>query len=403
MRRYLPQRDYLKLISTGRKSAVADKWGLPLSGRWLWRWKDRIDRAFMARFDPLPGMPVPALPARRAAPDPDESKPLCGGCGAKVGRDALGRALAALPDGGRPDILTGPGDDAAILSFGGTSQVLTTDHLRAVTEDPWLMGRIAAVHALGDIWAMGAHPQAALAQVILPRMSARLQERTLAEILDAAGAVLATEGAAIAGGHTTMGSELTVGFTVTGLADRPVTLAGARPGDRLILTKPLGTGVILAAEMARAAPGAAVAATLSSMARPQGAGSAILAPVARAMTDITGFGLAGHLLGILEASRVSAIVSLATVPLLPGAEALSAAGHASSLFATNRESVAGQMNFRDSPRARLLFDPQTGGGLLASVPSAEASRVLAELERAGLPGADIGEIADGPPGITVVG
>jgi selenide, water dikinase len=201
-------------------------------------------------------MPAPKLPAEVARGLRDEAgtAPLCGGCGSKVGAQALSRALATLPAPARPDILNRPGDDAAVLRMGGITQVLTTDHLRAFTLDPWAMGRIAAVHALGDIWAMGAAPQAALAQIILPPLSPALQERTLAELLDAASEIFTAEGAAIVGGHTTTEAELTVGFTVTGLVDgAPVTLAGARPGDALILTKPIGSGTILAAEMRLAA------------------------------------------------------------------------------------------------------------------------------------------------------
>ena len=160
-------------------------------------------------------------------------------------------------------------------------QVITTDHLRALTEDPRLMARIAANHALGDIFAMGARPQAALAQVILPRLSERLGARTLAEIMDEASRVFAEAGADIVGGHSSTGAELTIGFTVTGLAERVIAKSGARPGDVLILTKPLGSGTVLAAEMAMARLpglilGEAVAACYSSMA-------SSLAPAARAL------------------------------------------------------------------------------------------------------------------------
>ncbi len=327
MRRYRPQSDYLKLISTGSRTAVADRFGLPLSGAWLWRWKDRIDRAFMRKFTDLPTMQAPALPGNVAAGVAEElghGKPLCGGCGAKVGQADLKAALAGVPAPRRADVLTGPGDDAAILTHGTGRQVMTTDHVRAFTEDPWLLARITAIHAMGDIWAMGAAPQVALTQVILPRMSPALQTRTLAEIMDAATRTFAEAGADVVGGHTSLGAELTLGFTVTGLCKGDaISQAGARPGNVVILTKPIGTGVILAAEMARAAPGAVVAGALASMSRPQGRASAILSPHALAMTDVTGFGLAGHLLGILEASGVAATLRLGAVPLLPGAEALS--------------------------------------------------------------------------------
>lgn len=407
MRAFRPQRDYLKLISTGGRRAVADKWGLRLEGRWLWRWKDRIDRAFMAKFDRYPAMAPPALPrvAAEGLVEALSGKPLCGGCGAKVGQSDLMAALAGLPQPHRADVLSGPGDDAAVLRLTAGVQVITTDHLRAFTADPWMMARIAAIHAAGDVWAMGASPQVALAQVVLPRMAPRMQADTLREIMAAAAEVFAGAGADVVGGHTSVGAELTIGFTVTGLAERPVTKGGARPGDALILTKPLGTGTILAAEMAGAAVpglllGEVVAAALASMGRPAGPAAAILAPEAHAMTDVTGFGLAGHLLEMLAASGCAATLRLRAVPLLPGAAALAALGHASSLAPSNR-AVSGRMLFTDGPEAALLFDPQTAGGLLAAVPLHRAEALLEYLAAAGETAAIIGEVTAGASTLTV--
>lgn len=405
MRRYQPQRDYLKLVSTGGKGAVADKFGLRSGGAWLWRLKDRIDRKFMAMFHDAPPMPQPRLPdpqvigLRAALGD----KPLCGGCGAKLGAEGLSAALARLPEPVRADVLSGRGDDAAVLKAGQGVQVLTTDHLRSFTHDPRLMARIAATHALGDVFAMGARPQAALAQVILPRLSEPLAARTLAEIMEEAAAVFAKAGADVVGGHSSTGAELTIGFTVTGLADRPITKAGARPGDVLILTKPLGTGTLMAAEMAMARLpglilGEAVAAAFTAMGESLGPAAAALTPHAHAMTDVTGFGLAGHLLELCEASGTAARLSLAELPILPGAEALAAAGQGSSLAPQNRAACLGRITGDlSSPRAALLFDPQTCGGLLAAVPTKAAPALLAALPTARA----IGEITEGPPGLTL--
>ncbi|MFZ5710463.1 MAG: selenide, water dikinase SelD [Pseudomonadota bacterium] len=404
MRHFRPQGDYLKLVSLGAKRATADKWGLSATGGWVWRWKDRIDRRFMAMFDDLPAMPADPPPALRAAGEdeiPASARPLCGGCGAKVGQADLKAAIAALPAPSRPDVLAGAGDDAAVLAVGSARQILTTDHVRAFTEDPWTLARITAIHAMGDIWAMGGRPQAALAQVILPRMTPRMQAETLREILDAAARTFRAAGADVAGGHTSLGAELTVGFTVTGLLDRdPIGQSGARPGDALILTKPLGTGVILAAEMARAAPGTVVAGAFAAMLRPQGAASAILSPHARAMTDVTGFGLTGHLMGLLDASGVAAVLSLSAIPVLAGAEALAAAGHGSTLLPANR-AVASRMFLTPGPRADLLFDPQTAGGLLAAVPGEVAGDLVARLREAGDEAAVIGHVTGGAPFVTV--
>ncbi len=409
MRHYSPQKDYLKLVSTGGKGAVADKFGLRSGGGWLWRLKDRIDRKFMAKFADYPAMPGPSLPPETATglAEAMGDKPLCGGCGAKVGAPALAAALASLPAPQRPDILSGPGDDAAVLRAGAGVQVITTDHLRAFVEDPALMARLTAIHALGDIWAMGASPQAALAQITLPRLSNRLQERMLAEIMQAAAQVFTEAGADVVGGHSSLGEELTIGFTVTGLADRALTKAGARPGDAILLTKPIGTGTVLAAEMAMARLpglilGEAVAATLASMAQPQGAAAAILAPDATAMTDVTGFGLAGHLLEMLDASAVAATIALSSVPYLPGAVALAAAGHGSSLLPANRAATDWRMDAPPGPSTMLLADPQTCGGLLATVPADRAALLLDALHKAGFPqAARVGTITEGAPFLTV--
>ncbi len=400
LRPFHPQRDYLKLISTGHKAAVADKWGLRLDGAALWRWKDRIDQRFMDKFRTLPAMAMTAPPA----PPPSDGlpdRPLCGGCGAKTGRPALERALARLAPPARTDVIKGAGDDAAVLAHGAGFQVITTDHLRAFTLDPFLMARISAIHALGDVWSMGAKPQIALAQVILPLMAEDQQAETLREIMEAAQSVFGPEGADIVGGHTSLGAEMTIGFTVTGLCDQPpVTHAGARAGDALILTKPIGTGVILAAEMAGLAPGRVVAGALAAMNRPQGAAARLITPHAHAMTDVTGFGLAGHLLSILDASGLAATLDLAAIPLLPGAQALAEAGHGSSLLPANRQAAA-RMGMTESPTTDLLFDPQTAGGLLAAVAADQAPAVLAALQAEGEAAAIIGHLAEGNPFITV--
>ncbi|EPX85348.1 NADH dehydrogenase-like protein / Selenide,water dikinase [Salipiger mucosus DSM 16094] len=399
LRSYKPQRDYLKLISLGERSALGNRFGLALSGPLMWRWKDRIDRRFMDRFHELPAMATPALPVPRAAGAEEAlgGKPMCGGCGAKVGSGALAAALDRLPPSARDDITALPGDDAALLTVGGQRQVMTTDHLRAFVEDPWVMARIAAVHALGDIWAMGAAPQAATANLVLPRMSEALAERTLTEILDAASGIFRETGAEIVGGHSSMGAEMTIGFTITGLCERdPITLAGGRPGDALILTKPLGTGVLMAAEMAGQAEGAWIAAAMDRMTAPQTDAARALRD-AHAMTDVTGFGLAGHLANICAASGTGAEIDLAGVPLLEGAATLSARGVRSTLYPRNREALPG---LPEGPRADLLFDPQTAGGLLAAVPDGPAA--LAALHAAGVTAACIGRLTSRPGQISVV-
>ncbi|WP_170426556.1 selenide, water dikinase SelD [Ruegeria arenilitoris] len=395
IRPYEPQKDYLKLISLGGKSALGERLGTSLSGPLMWKWKNHIDQNFMNKFRDLPQMKTPTLPRHHAAGliEALGEKPMCGGCGAKVGRGALRTALADLPPPSRSDVTSLPGDDAALLNTGSERQVMTTDHLRSFTHDPALMTRIAAVHALGDIWAMGARPQAATATIILPRMSPALQHRTMAEIMATAADVIRSAGAEIVGGHSSMGDEMTIGFTLTGLCDTdPITLSGAKPGDALILTKPLGSGVLMAAEMAGAAKGEWVAATYAQMVQPQGKASEILAG-AHAMTDVTGFGLAGHLLGIAEASGCGATLDLDAIPVMDGALELSQQGIRSTIFEDNR-AIAPEL--LTGGKADLLFDPQTAGGLLAAVSSDRAQVICDSLREAGYPAAIIGRMTEAP-------
>jgi selenide,water dikinase len=403
-----PQSDYLKLISLGAKSAIAEKWGLTTSGPRLWRLKDRIDRRFMDRFGAYPAMAAPAQPkdATQGLAEHLNQRPLCGGCGAKLGPGVLSQALATLPAPSRPEVKSGPGDDAAILATPTGAQVLTTDHLRAFCNDPRLMARITALHAMGDVWAMGAEPQVALAQITLPPLGPDLQTRMLAEIMDEAAQTFRAAGADIVGGHSTEGAELTIGFTVTGTTARPITKGGAKPGDALILTKPLGSGTILAAEMALARiPGLLMgevwAACIAQMTRAQGTAAAILAPHAHAMTDVTGFGLAGHLLEILDASHTAATIRLPDIPLMQGAEALARAGQGSSLLPANLAAVSWRMTAPLGPCADLLSDPQTAGGLLAAVPADRAADLIAALKAAGHDAAIIGQVTEGAPHLTV--
>ncbi len=392
LKEFRPQSHYLKLISLGGKSALADRHTRTVGGSWAWRWKDWIDRRFMDRLNHLPQMSSGVRPAV-AAVGAVETQPLCGGCGSKVGPDVLERVLSRMPNSERGDIETGPGDDAAVLKLGNTRQVLSVDHLRAFWNDPWLFGRIAAVHALGDVWSMGAAPQAALAKITLPRLAPELQERTLSEIMAAANDVFREEGAEIVGGHSTQGAELTIGFTVTGLAgDRVVTTSGAEVDDALIVTRPIGSGTLFAAEMALQANGDHVEAALGIMARSQGEAARILAPVANAMTDVTGFGLAGHTARIADASGLTACIDLSALPLFDGVEALAEEGIRSTIWQANKGAV--RLDGPDTPRTSLLFDPQTAGGLLAAVPAGSAQATLDDLMAKGHQAAIVGAFTE---------
>jgi selenide, water dikinase len=401
LRSFRPQKDYLKLVSLGTQRAVAEKWGLSLSLPGLWSWKDQIDRQFLDRLSP------PIIPMDRQTHDGpvalgvialEQAQPLCGGCGSKVGPEVLQDALCDLKAPRRSDIVRGRGDDAAILTVGSVQQVLTCDHFRAFTLDPYILAQITANHALGDIWAMGADPQGALASLILPPMSEAKQTETVREIMAGLQTALTAAGADIVGGHTSLGAELTVGLTLTGLMGErePIGLSGAKPGDRLILTKPIGVGIIMAAEMRGLAKGAWVAASLSQMLQSSGPASAILRTSANAMTDITGFGLAGHLQTLLEQSNLSGQISLEAVPWCQGAIALAKDGVHSSIYPQTSklaERMTAEASLRADPRFALLFDPQTAGGLLASVPADQVDGLLAQMTAQGQPAWVIGTVS----------
>ncbi len=398
MKPFRPQADYLKLMSLGDKSAMAAKWGrcLVAPKAQLWRWKDYIDQSFMRKFSEFPKMKA-AAPVGPVALGAQSDQMLCGGCGAKVAPGQLSAALAEMPTVKRSDVLQGAGDDAAVLEVGGQKQVLSVDHLRGFVADHGLMGRIAAVHALGDVWAMGAKPQSALLSVTLPRMTRELQARAMREILAGVGEVVRGAGAEIVGGHSTMGEELTIGLTVTGLLDgAAITLEGAKVGDVLILTRPIGSGTVLAAEMQGKANGRDVAALYEILAQPQGDAAEILS-VAHAMTDVTGFGLAGHLTAMCRASEVAADISLEDVPTYAGAEALAEAGHRSTIFEDNK--LAAPVFGPENAKMALLHDPQTSGGFLAAVTAGEAERLREELQAAGHKAAVIGRLIEGAPAI----
>lgn len=395
LRRFRPQTHFLKLVSTGSRNAVGCKYGLTIAGGAVWRLKDRIDRHFMRQFARMPAM-AHAIPDAAAMGVQDimrDAPTVCRGCGGKVGRMTLDSSLGVAT----PSRL----DDAASITINGRNLLITTDHISAITEDPWHFARIAAAHATGDIWAMGATPHSALVTVVLPRMSESLQERTLSDIMNGVRSCLEPEQVTIIGGHTAQGSEMVIGLTVLGDASSgTLTKSGARPGDILILTKSIGTGVLLAGAMTGETRGADLMTALEMMQTTSARAAQVLARHARAMTDVTGFGLAGHLHEILQASGVAAHLNLDDIPLLPGALRLAVKGIRSSLWPANARilTIDGSAS---GPRSELLFDPQTSGGLLAALPADSIETFLADAQQQSIQCWQIGAIETGPPRLTV--
>jgi len=397
LRRFRPQRDALYLVSTGRRHAFGTRNGLVVGGHWVWRWKDWIDRRFMDRFNKLPEMPQPAVEPSPVA-DPSAMQDIaakamrCGGCAAKVGATVLARALGAIEPEPRPDVLVGldAPDDAAVIDNGGERLSLhTVDHFRAVVDDPYTFGKIAANHALGDIYAMGGEPQSALAIATVPYGLENKVEADLSAMMTGANEVLREAGCALVGGHTGEGAELALGFAVNGLVARAAVTRkrGLCPGDALILTKPVGTGALLAADRRGRAKARWVTAAVAHMLQSNRLAAEILRRHdVHAATDVSGFGLLGHLVEMVRASDVNATIAPDRVPLLVGARETVAAGIVSSLQPQNlrlRRAISNLDAAAGHPLYPLLFDPQTAGGLLAGVPRPEAARCLAELRAAG--------------------
>ncbi|MDE0335480.1 MAG: selenide, water dikinase SelD [Defluviicoccus sp.] len=390
LRPYRPQRAWLSLISTGDAYAVASRGRLAVEGRWVWRLKDWIDRRWMRKYTDLPEMEAEPLPVPAPGlPRVDDLEMRCGGCGAKVGQDVLERAIGGIEPRARDDILVGlrdPDDAAVVRVAPGMAAVQTVDHFRSFVDDPYLFGRIAANHALGDIYAMGAEPRTALAIVTVPHGPEEKIGTEIADMMQGVNEVLADAGAALVGGHTGEGAERALGLAVTGRADpaRVLRKAGMRPGDRLILTKALGTGTLFAADMRCKAKGRWIEGAIASMLQSNRAAAEILIHHgARACTDVTGFGLAGHLVEMVRASSAGVALAAADLPMLDGAPDCLAAGIESSLHRQNARQARAIRNIDAAALHPILFDPQTAGGLLASVPGDRAADCLAVLREAG--------------------
>lgn len=402
--RYRPQREALYLISTGERYALGARNGFTFEGAWVWKLKDFIDRRFMAKFNELPAMaaaatpPVPAIADQAAIKEISAMAMRCGGCGAKVGATILTRALGAVEPAERDDVVVGldAPDDAAVVDTGAQRlSVHTVDYFRAIVDDPYTFGKIAANHALGDIYAMGAEPQTALAIAAVPYGIEAKVEADLSQMMAGANEMLREAQCALVGGHTSEGAELSLGFAVNGLVGRDAVLrkGGLQPGDALILTKPVGTGSLLAAHMRGKAKARWVTAAIAHMTKSNGRAAQILrGHGVRAATDITGFGLLGHLVEMVKAGNVDATLVLPRVPLLDGLRETMAAGIFSSLQPQNvrlRRAIRNLDEAAAHPLYPVLFDPQTAGGLLASVPSERAQDCVRALRAEGYPSAAI--------------
>lgn len=421
---FRPQKTFLSIISTGDRHAVASRGPFAWEGDWVWRWKDWIDRRWMLQYQKLPEMEGQDQEARHFTPElagPERFLELsktsmrCGGCGAKVGHQLLDRVLSALPKQKASRLQAGLEaiDDAAVI-FPPPGKLLATsiDFFRPLLNDPWLFGRIAAIHCLNDLVAKGATPHSALALCVIPHGQESKQEELLQLWLGGAIQELNRHGATLVGGHTAEGAEPGLGFCVQGWLDDDGWLrkADVEGGQAVILTKPIGTGTLFAAHMRAKAKGIWVEEAVEIMVQSNLPASAILREGgATACTDVTGFGLVGHLFEMLRPGAFHASINLDRIPVLRGAHETSRAGILSTLHPQNarlhRAIGTEEASLYDHDSFPLLFDPQTAGGLLATVPEENAGFCVDALRQEGFAcAAVIGSILgpDQEPRMTLV-
>jgi selenide,water dikinase len=401
LRDYKPQRGFLKLLNRGDGSALGEYRGWSFAGNWVWRLKDRIDGKFMDMYqDYTPGME--SAPASGIRP----TQMRCAGCGGKVGASILSRALARLDIPRNEHVLLGldaPDDAALIQPTPHTAIAATVDFFQAPLDDPYLVGRMAALHAASDVLAKGARPFAALAMATIPPGPERKQEQLLYELLAGGLHELKAMGATLAGGHTIEGSSITVGFTILAeqAADTVRAKGKLRDGDVLILTKPLGVGVLLAAHMQSRCKAEWYGPLIETMLQSNVPAAALFDEFGvAAATDITGFGLAGHLLEMLRPANLAAELFWEDIKMLPGTDELLREGLESTLAPSNRQ-VESEVD--DGPALSLLptysviFDPQTCGGLLIGVREDCAASLVHRLKELRYSAAVIGRVDEHDP------
>ena len=382
---WTPQSKFLSLIGTGDDRAILTYYGLSLHNRWCWKLKDWIDTRFMAKYQQYE---PPMMMSSRSATDDRDLAKQCGGCGSKASARVLQTSLPRVAQRKYEHVLVGletPDDVALIANSQQRATAVTTDFFSAFVDEPYLMGRIAAQNALSDLYAKNATPRAALSVAILPHGPEHQQSQLLEDVLAGAAKEFSAGNVPIVGGHSIVGPKLTVGFTILGDADPKKVPAKSAvvPGDVLILTKPLGTGVLLAAQMQAACRAEWWQELVESMLRSNRSAAELAGQLyVSAATDVTGFGLAGHLSEMLAPTGLACELSLSSLPTLPGASELLSRGFESTLAPSNREAVEELLRFApevDHSRGAILFDPQTSGGLLLATPKENVESLLTRL------------------------
>ncbi|MEM8499010.1 MAG: selenide, water dikinase SelD [Pseudomonadota bacterium] len=377
------QSEFLRLITLGDKHAIACRNGLTLSGRWVWRWKRAIDIAFMRQFSELSGSVAMSSDSQLSGTEGADNKMHCAGCGSKLGPAGLYENLAKLPatDSANLHPALHTIEDAAVWQPSNDRvMVQSIDGFRSFTEDHYLFAKIAVHHAMNDLYAMGATPKYAQVWTNLKFSHSRLQQRDHLRMMQGVSDALKMHDAALAGGHSSEGVEDHLGVVVNGemVLHNRWSKYGAHHDDVIVMSKSLGTGVVLAADMQSAAKVSELDSTLNSMLTSnRDLWQRLKAISPSAVTDISGFGLIGHLLEMLPAEGFAAELDVVAIPALAGAERLIAEGYHSSLFPEllhylNSCEISQSVSH---VKRDLLLDPQTNGGMLIIL-SRDAEKAL---------------------------
>ncbi len=360
-RAYSPQRKFLRLLNTSNGSAIFDRKRFHFSAGWAFTLKERIDRKFIEKYRPKDLPPM--------------ADPECGGCGGKVAGDTLCNALAGVNP--RHKEMT---DDVAVVGFGEKKVAATVDEFKDFGVDPFLFGRIAAVGSASDLYAKGLKPKYALSIVQMPKLGGRIAEDFLGHWIAGAKSVFDEEGIEIIGGQTNESDAWRGGFSLLGDAGARFWPKGPpNAGDVLILTKPIGSGVVLAAAMQEVSVGGELDPCLAEMAKSAKAASAVLERfTVSAATDITGFSFLGHLREMLERGDLGVDLDWKQIPIYAGALQLFQRGYRSRMNSLNERAYPMAGIEGD---AKILYTPETAGGILAAVPENEAESVVRELRK----------------------
>ena len=401
LRSWYPQMSNLSLIACGDKYAVMSKKWLSYDAGFLWTWKDYIDTKFMAMYGSDLGKMKTNVSNMVSHYTPDAVASLqemrCGGCGSKVGSTVLTSVLEALRErqGLTPED-AGWGDDAAIIPNPEKDHAMiqTIDFFKSpmVLQDPYIFGYISAVHAMSDCYAMNGTPTSALALAVIPLAVPEKVKDQLHQLMCGACDALMEARCKLVGGHTSEGADLSMGLTITGQVKNGSiwTKAGMNPGDDIILTKQIGTGILLAAAELGIPVGAYFAAAVRSMCQSNlEARNVLQTHTVTACTDVTGFGILGHLMEMCIASNQEVEMVLDSLPIFQGVKESIDKGVSSSLAPENermvQNTVVGIEAAKDTGIWNALVDPQTSGGLLFTISPSETEECLQKLLKAGFP------------------